>query len=78
MFYAAEKLAIVPEYCLMVGDTPVDIRAARLAGMQSVGVLCGFGREKGLRQAGADLIFKSTADILEVMDFDTKKKYSPR
>ena len=54
MLYAAEKLAIAPENCLMVGDTPVDIRAARLAGMQSVGVLCGFGREKGLRQAGAD------------------------
>ena len=67
MLYAAEKLAIAPENCLMVGDTPVDIRAARLAGMQSVGVLCGFGREKGLRQAGADLILRSTADLLGVL-----------
>jgi HAD superfamily hydrolase (TIGR01549 family) len=66
MLYAAEKLAIAPENCMMVGDTPVDIRAARLAGMQSVGVLCGFGREKGLRQAGADMIMKSTADILSL------------
>jgi phosphoglycolate phosphatase-like HAD superfamily hydrolase len=72
MLYAAEKLAIVPEYCLMVGDTPVDIRAARLAGMQSAGVLCGFGREKGLRQAGADLILRSTADLLGVMGFEAR------
>jgi phosphoglycolate phosphatase-like HAD superfamily hydrolase len=70
MLYAAEKLAIVPEYCLMVGDTPVDIRAARLAGMQSVGVLCGFGREKGLRKAGADLILRSTADLSGVLGFE--------
>jgi HAD superfamily hydrolase (TIGR01549 family) len=67
MFYAAEKLAIAPENCLMVGDTPVDIRSARLAGMQSVGVLCGFGREKGLRQAGADLILASSADLVSVL-----------
>ena len=68
MFYAAEKLAIAPENCLMVGDTPVDIRAARLAGMQSVGVLCGFGREKGLRRAGADVILRSTADLVSALD----------
>jgi len=67
MLYAAEKLAIAPEHCLMVGDTTVDIRAARLAGMQTVGVLCGFGREKGLRLAGADLILPSTADLSGVL-----------
>jgi len=67
MLYAAEKLALMPENCLMVGDTPVDIRAARLAGMQSAGVLCGFGREKGLRRAGANLILKSSADLAGVL-----------
>ena len=67
MLYAAEKLAIAPENCLMVGDTPVDIRSARLAGMQSVGVLCGFGREKGLRQAGADMILESSADLVSAL-----------
>ena len=67
MLHAAEKLAIAPENCLMVGDTPVDIRSARLARMQSVGVLCGFGREKGLLQAGADLILRSTADLPEAL-----------
>ena len=66
MLYAAEKLNVPPGRCLMVGDTPVDMRAARLAGMQSAGVLCGFGREKGLRQAGANVILPSTADLLRL------------
>jgi HAD superfamily hydrolase (TIGR01509 family) len=68
MLYAAEKLNISPENCLMVGDTSVDIRAAKLAGMQSVGVLCGFGSENELRRAGPDLILKSTADLLSVLE----------
>jgi phosphoglycolate phosphatase-like HAD superfamily hydrolase len=68
MLYAAEKLKISPDNCLMVGDTSVDIHAAKMAGMQSVGVLCGFGSEKELRRAGADLILKSTADLLTVLD----------
>jgi N-acetyl-D-muramate 6-phosphate phosphatase len=67
LLYAAQKLKIAPENCLMVGDTSVDIRAAKLARMQSVGVLCGFGSEKELRRAGADLILKLTADLLTVL-----------
>ena len=52
---------IKPEECLMIGDTTVDIRAAKAAGAQSVGVLCGFGQENELRQSGADLILESTS-----------------
>jgi len=63
MLYAAQKLNIPAELCLMVGDTTVDIKAAKLAGMQAVGVLCGFGREKELRRAGADLILSFTTDL---------------
>lgn len=64
MLYAAEALNLPAGQCVMVGDTTVDIKAAHLAGMQAVGVLCGFGREKELVRAGADLILPSTADIL--------------
>lgn len=63
LLYAAEKLRIEPKYCLMVGDTTVDIKAAKLAGMQAVGVLCGFGRKGELERAGADMILDSTADL---------------
>ena len=66
LIYAAEKMGVPPANCLMVGDTTVDMRAAKLAGMQTAGVLCGFGREKELRRAGADAILTSTPDITDI------------
>jgi N-acetyl-D-muramate 6-phosphate phosphatase len=61
IIWAAEQMNVQPEQCLMIGDTTVDIRAANAAGAQSVGVLCGFGEETELKEAGADLILESTA-----------------
>ncbi len=63
LLWAAAQLGVVPQECLMVGDTPVDIRAGRAAGAQSIGVLCGFGERDELLRAGADLILDSTADL---------------
>jgi phosphoglycolate phosphatase-like HAD superfamily hydrolase len=67
ILWAAGQMGVEPEACLMIGDTTVDIRAARAAGAQSVGVLCGFGEEAELREAGADLILKSTAQLPQVL-----------
>ena len=65
--WAAGELGVAPEDCLMVGDTTVDIRAGKAAGAQTVGVLCGFGRERELIRAGADLILPHTADLMDVL-----------
>ncbi len=65
--WAAEKMGVAPENCLMIGDTTVDIRAGKAAGAQTVGVLCGFGTEAELRRAGADLILPATADLVPVL-----------
>jgi N-acetyl-D-muramate 6-phosphate phosphatase len=64
ILWAAAQMGVKPENCLMVGDTSVDIRAGKAAGAQTVGVLCGFGKEKELRRAGADLILNSPLDLL--------------
>ena len=61
--WAAARLGIEHERCLMVGDTVMDVRAGRSAGAQTAGVLCGFGMEDELRRAGADEILPSTADL---------------
>ena len=61
--WAAQEMGVAPQECLMIGDTTVDILAAKAAGAQSVGVLCGFGEEDELRQAGADLILDNTANL---------------
>jgi HAD superfamily hydrolase (TIGR01549 family) len=60
IFWAAQKMGVKPDNCLMIGDTSVDIRAGKAAGAQTVGVLCGFGEEKELRRLGSDLILEST------------------
>jgi HAD superfamily hydrolase (TIGR01509 family) len=66
ILYAAQKMDVAPEACLMIGDTTVDIRAGKSAGAQTVGVLCGFGEEEELKRKGADLILKSTVDVGEI------------
>ncbi|MBA4379180.1 MAG: hypothetical protein C0393_00555 [Anaerolinea sp.] len=63
VLWAAEKMGVPPEACLMIGDTTVDIRSGRSAGAQTVGVLCGFGEEEELRRRGADLILTSTEEL---------------
>jgi N-acetyl-D-muramate 6-phosphate phosphatase len=67
ILWAAEQMGVRPEECLMIGDTTVDIRAAKAAGAQSVGVLCGFGEESELIEAGADLILESIAKLPEIL-----------
>lgn len=66
IIYAAQKMGVAPESCLMIGDTTVDMRAGKSAGAQMVGVLCGFGEEEELKRRGADLILKSTAEVGEL------------
>lgn len=61
--FAAEALGLAPADCLMVGDTIVDIRAGRLAGAQTVAVLCGFGQKPELEKAGADVVLANTTDL---------------
>jgi len=66
ILYAAKKMGVKPEECLMIGDTTVDMRAGKSAGAQSAGVLCGFGEEPELRKKGADVILKSTPELVEL------------
>ncbi len=65
--WVAQRMGVSASACLMIGDTPADILTGKNAGAQTVGVLCGFGEEKELKQAGADLILNSTADLVNLL-----------
>lgn len=67
LLFAAEAMGVASERCLMVGDTTVDMRTARAAGAQAVGVLCGFGTEDELVREGADHILATTSDLLALL-----------
>ncbi len=63
ILFAANKMNVKPEECLMIGDTTVDMRAGKSAGAQTVGVLCGFGEEPELLKMGAGMILKNTSEL---------------
>lgn len=67
LLFAARQMGVQPDELLMVGDTTVDIRSARSASAQSVGVLCGFGTRGELERAGAGLILPQTNDLLQIL-----------
>lgn len=64
LIWAAQKMDVLPENCLMVGDTTVDIWAGKNAGTQTVAVLCGFGEKRELTALKPDLLLDSTANLL--------------
>jgi phosphoglycolate phosphatase-like HAD superfamily hydrolase len=67
ILWVAGQMGVPAEDCLMIGDTTVDILAAKTAGAQSVGVLCGFGEEEELQFAGADLILETSAQLQDIL-----------
>jgi len=60
---AANAMGLDARDCVMIGDTTVDILAGRRAGAQTVGLLCGFGTEKELSKAGADVVLNDLVEL---------------
>lgn len=75
--HAARALGIHPQACLMVGDTPVDIRAARRAGAWAVGVLSGFGERAELERAGAHAVLEDTTRLSALLMPQISKGANP-
>lgn len=52
--------------CLMIGDRFYDIEAACEIGIDSIGVLYGYGNEQELKETGATYIVKNVQDISKI------------
>lgn len=65
--WAANQMGVSPDECLMIGDTTVDMLAARASGAQAVGMLCGFGERDELLHSGADLILETPGELVELL-----------
>lgn len=64
--YAISEMGITEkEKCLMVGDRAQDINGAIANGIDSLGVLFGYGDREELESAGATYIAESVKDILK-------------
>lgn len=69
MIYAADRLAVKPRACVMLGDDPRDIQAARSAGMTGLAAAWGyFPPDEDLSAWGAAAILQSPPDLLGWID----------
>ena len=67
LIWAANRMGVLPENCLMVGDTTVDIMAGKNAGTQTFAVLCGFGEMKELTDLEPHMLVDSTNELLHIL-----------
>lgn len=67
VFQAMEELGSVPEECIYVGDSDVDIRTAQNAGMPCISVTWGFKTTEFLKEHGARVIVNSPEELLQAI-----------
>ncbi len=60
-----DELGVAPEEFLYLGDSGVDMKTARAAGMFAVGALWGFRPEQEMREAGAQAFATRPTDLLK-------------
>jgi len=63
LLLGAQKLGVVPDNCVYVGDMRTDIRAGKAAGMRTIGVLTGFDDYQTLEAERPDAIINSICEL---------------
>ncbi len=71
---AAAALGAIPETCVFLGDSAVDMETGRRAGMISVGAAWGFRTRRELRDAGAAYVIEHPLELLSIIDWNTAGK----
>ncbi len=64
---ACARLGAATSEALYLGDTGVDMKTAKSAGMTALGALWGFRTEAELRESGADALLASPLDLLQYL-----------
>lgn len=67
VFDTLRTLNTSKENCYYVGDSSVDMRTAKYAGVIAVGATWGFRTEAELRENGADHIIHNPLDLLDII-----------
>lgn len=65
---ALRKAAIAAADCLVIGDTPYDVQAAKACGIDTIALLSGGFSENVLREAGAIAIYRDVEALLQGYD----------
>ena len=67
VFGILEELNIKPEEALLVGDSEVDVKTAKNAGMKSVGVLWGFKGKAAFAENAPDYLAEKPGEIINIL-----------
>ncbi len=65
--YSAEKLGVVPEDSLMLGDSISDVKAARAAGFQIICMSYGYNHGIDIRESKPDIVIDSMVELKEFL-----------
>ncbi len=66
--YLAGKYGVSPSECAFVGDSDVDMKTAKNAGMVAVGVTWGYREKEILKEAGADFIADKPSVVYDIIN----------
>jgi len=67
--FSALGIDVPPERCIVIGDTPRDVRCARVHGASCIAVSTGAYSREALMEAGADLVVESLEDREACLSF---------
>ena len=59
--------AVPPDSAVMIGDRAGDVRAAKANGLRAIGVLWGYGSERELVDAGADVLYRTPDELANLL-----------
>lgn len=65
---ALDAVGVPPERAIMLGDTVYDVRAAKAAGVDCIGLMCGGIGERELQEAGAVAVYGNPSELLQELD----------
>ncbi|MDR1178840.1 MAG: HAD-IA family hydrolase, partial [Spirochaetaceae bacterium] len=66
--YIIEKYKLTKKETIMVGDRKYDIIGAKKNGIDSIGVLYGYGTQEELEKADPKYLCKNVMDILKIIE----------
>jgi len=67
LLHAAEKLGVIAEKSLMLGDSKSDVTAARAAGFQIICMSYGYNHGEDIRLYNPDMVIDSMAELKSVL-----------
>ena len=61
------RMSVQPTHAIIIGDTPLDIRAGKAAGTLTIGVLSGIGNQVQLEAEAPTAIVKDVSQLLSLL-----------